>query len=586
MSIQERLKIAYENVAYSADKTWKTEYFHTQKSHMDLFLRETELQHPTSLELRPRTVRDSIPESKLAKYSDYEYNYSRELSYNNGNYYNNYPFSLELNSEEEPWMAKEVDHLFELYCSGEDCPNNVNRIGNTTTFESPFLSTHSLSEYFLKLQITNSQVKKLWNVQIFDPDSSFLSEYHSKNHDMKNDHHHHHIRIENFNLFSKQFEKGKIRTIIDNNSSQNKRLYSAVLQGYSETKTPSSPEKNKMTILNRNFTKNGMELGRAISDLGAENCPSTSKPEGGSTNQNFKYPKTPKHCNMTYFKTVSKNICSVYPPSYKFSNLSRHMSTKFAPPPSIANPSHRMRQSFTPSSSQYPSIYMLVRNSLQNNLLQPIYNPMVFHRNTQVNNERSIPQKIHLSEKKTFSPAQKNNILGKLSSKTESSPFSVKTRKKVKNLPEKTVDKPSGLISIVKVRTNLSSCSSCNSTSKRDQTNDSLYDEVEKVMLRSIDMLLKDSQSEIIVPIAESSSERLERQALEQYQSSCENFFLDLERQAAEEYEELETHKASENVNNPPNIKVFFGGFFIQYNYYYIPIVKCFKKTCFLKTHL
>lgn len=63
---------------------------------------------------RPRTVRDSIPQSKLAQYSNYEYNESRELCYASGasnvSFY--YPCVYSRNSMKEPWMLPDVEQLF------------------------------------------------------------------------------------------------------------------------------------------------------------------------------------------------------------------------------------------------------------------------------------------------------------------------------------------------------------------------------------------------------------------------------------------------------------------------------------------
>lgn len=63
---------------------------------------------------RPRTVQDSIPNSKLAQYSNYEYNESRELCYaSHGvdvSLY--YPCLHHQGACPEPWMLPEVEQLF------------------------------------------------------------------------------------------------------------------------------------------------------------------------------------------------------------------------------------------------------------------------------------------------------------------------------------------------------------------------------------------------------------------------------------------------------------------------------------------
>lgn len=63
---------------------------------------------------RPRTVQDCIPQSRLAQYSNYEYNESRELSYapNTTEVSFHYPCLYQKNSTNEPWMMPEVEQLF------------------------------------------------------------------------------------------------------------------------------------------------------------------------------------------------------------------------------------------------------------------------------------------------------------------------------------------------------------------------------------------------------------------------------------------------------------------------------------------
>ncbi|KRT84483.1 hypothetical protein AMK59_1624 [Oryctes borbonicus] len=56
------------------------------------------------------------------------------------------------------------------------------------------------------------------------------------------------------------------------------------------------------------------------------------------------------------------------------------------------------------------------------------------------------------------------------------------------------------------------------------------------------------------LPVITTNSDDLERQALEEYQSSNESFYKDLERQAEEQYED------SENSLGPPNEDLYFGG--------------------------
>lgn len=623
MSIRERLKIAYENVAYSADKTWRTEYFHLQKSHMDLYLRESQLQHPTNLELRPRTVRDCIPNSKLARYSNYEYSYSRELSYNMDNVKKpSKPSKIstifDKDSEKELWMLEEVEQLFKFYSNGHIYHKDVkeaNKRYSCKPYESPFFKTNSLSECFLKMLITNVQVKKIWDIRIKDSEyllrsstkedpyllyksrtgQVFLSEYDKQKQEFKNEicewHRNDQLNIQALNLGTKNFEKDKMKIQVEPNSIQHRRLYSAVLQGFSSSKIASSPAENRMTILKRNLTRNGMEKLGGINEVGRikmedpnisrqsediDSIKKLSKSDGSpnSTSSNFN--------NKTYTNTTKNSIGTVYNPLYTMNHFqsqidglnhqNRLFSNSFIPqaPNVVSNLSlaPRFRQAYAPSNCQYP-FYMLIQNSLhQQNFLQPLYNPMVLHRSTPMTFERSIPQRtLHVPVNNQFVTPQSGNIPHNQyktsnSQKADSQSLKARTRIKLENLQEKKEVKSSGLISLVNVRkiSDISSYSSCNSKSKQDTTNEDSYEELEKLVLKTVNMVLDDSRSETIVPVTESSSERLERQALEQYQSSYDNVFLELERQAAEEYD-----NSPENYKDPPNRKMLFGGFFIHY---------------------
>lgn len=63
---------------------------------------------------KPRNVRDSIPDSKLARYSNYEYDESRELCYASSvsdiSFY--YPCIYKRDCIVEPWMLPEVEQIF------------------------------------------------------------------------------------------------------------------------------------------------------------------------------------------------------------------------------------------------------------------------------------------------------------------------------------------------------------------------------------------------------------------------------------------------------------------------------------------
>lgn len=232
----------------------------------------------------------------------------------------------------------------------------------------------------------------------------------------------------------------------------------------------------------------------------------------------------------------------------------------------------RYRQAYAPSNCQYPSFYMFIQNTFQQQkFLHPLYNPLVLHRSVPINLERNITQRtMNVPVNNQVIASQVGNITQnqfKINQpqKTDTPGFKQKAKTKTENVQGKKDAKTSGLISLVNVRkiSDISSCSSCNSTSKQDTTNGDSYEDLEKLVLRAIDMVLEDSITDPIVQVTESSSERLERQALEEYHSSYDNVFLELERQAAEEYEDC-----SENFKGPPNLKVLFGGFFIQCHFF------------------
>ncbi|CAH0551201.1 unnamed protein product [Brassicogethes aeneus] len=116
MNINERLNIAYENVAYNGDNTWTNGSYIYQKANLDLYTREQQLRLLKYSQLRPRSVKESIPTSKLAQYDNYTYNEARELSYNANisRYFTPLRISEELcqNGYEEPWMLPEIDDLY------------------------------------------------------------------------------------------------------------------------------------------------------------------------------------------------------------------------------------------------------------------------------------------------------------------------------------------------------------------------------------------------------------------------------------------------------------------------------------------
>ncbi|KAI4467634.1 hypothetical protein MML48_2g00013287 [Holotrichia oblita] len=114
-NIKKRLKDAYGNVTFYANKTWTNDCYLYQKTNQELYARHIKIQEAFTEEVtRPRTVRDSIPQSKLAKYSNYVYDEARELSYtpNTNDIMFHYTCRCKDEAIEEPWMLPEVEQLF------------------------------------------------------------------------------------------------------------------------------------------------------------------------------------------------------------------------------------------------------------------------------------------------------------------------------------------------------------------------------------------------------------------------------------------------------------------------------------------
>lgn len=91
---------------------------------------------------KPRTVRDIIPYSKLAQYSNYEYNESREISYASNitdvSFY--YPCLYNKDSIKEPWMLPEVEQTFIwlTYSKQFDLNKNVETLNCFYDDRSPY----------------------------------------------------------------------------------------------------------------------------------------------------------------------------------------------------------------------------------------------------------------------------------------------------------------------------------------------------------------------------------------------------------------------------------------------------------------
>ncbi|CAH1188174.1 unnamed protein product [Phyllotreta striolata] len=611
MSIRERFKIAYENVGFCADNVWCKDMDSYQQTNMDLLMREKGLVEPKPLELRPRTVRDCIPYSKLAKYSNYEYNDSRELSYTLDDFktpsnYNEYSFAGD--AEKEPWMSEEVDRFFKLYTGFyknlNDSKEYQNVLNFARSFESPFLMCNSLQEYFLKLQVTKDSVQKLWDTDPMESrtfmfrslhsvrekksllvykspaGSVFVSEYDDVSSELKEDYYEwdksdfDQHNVDHLNLISSSL---KPVTNKENNVEnptdpmQNRRLYSAVLQGFSSNKiTPTSAD-SQMTILRRNFAKTNEN---EMKKIGSVNNFSKRKVDANEATTGSKImPKLFPNVAFTSSRSVQTTELRMDGNPPPITNQSQNTHFPLSQLPSQQQqqqqqPITRYRQNFVPNNYQYPSFYMFVHNSFQQNYLQPFYNPVYLH-------QRSIPAGVNLDNRNVLQRNCQSHIpshyAGFLSQNQfatnfqnfdQPSTFKSKTRTKTEQLQKKTLVRSRRNLSLDDVKKPERAFSFSNLTSRSDCSFGETAADMDELVSKIVNLVLDESKMDCILPITGSQSDELERQALEQYTSSSDNVFQELERQAAEEYEDN-----PENYLGPPNYNHLFGGFFKQMKY-------------------
>ncbi|XP_057654496.1 uncharacterized protein LOC130892842 [Diorhabda carinulata] len=486
MNIRERLQTAYENVMFNADATWSDEFSLYKQANMNLLMREKALQEKKYEELRPRTVRDCIPESRLAKYGNYEYNESRELSYTPDDIRpstsTEYDFTGE--KEKEPWMFDEVDRLFKSYTDAPEPSLNateeLNRIKFSNNFESPFMKCNSLAEYLLKLRITKDSVRRLWEDKSPEPKSS---EVHQPTEDEKSvkppaDYDVGYLESDNADRPSAP-SSSEVKSSNANQPepSQNRRSYSAVLQGCVSENKIAPPIQNPMTVLGKKSVANFPRL----------------------------FPNVSNSRSVQLDNTAGYQNANAAPQSRLFP---------------LRQQSVRYQQNYTPSNYQYPTFHALTYNSSQN-YLQPFYNPVFFQRAVPINQTYVRP--CTFKSYNSFS----SNI-----HRSENKPCRNKSRKR-RDLVQK-----SRTLSTDNLQTDKKEEETAPNLSDVDSEEARIYKELDELAMRMINSVLDDPITDPIVPITESHSEELERQALEQYNNSNDNVFQDLERQAAEEYDE------------------------------------------------
>ncbi|XP_063908549.1 uncharacterized protein LOC135126431 [Zophobas morio] len=157
MNVRERLKEAYENVSFSADRTWSNAPNAYQKNNMELYLTEHHVQINKLQRNRPRTVREAIPKSRLAQYANYVYNESREMSYASST--TNSEPNLSIRVPTEPWEMPEVGELYRWFLKNQP-EDSFSRLEGK--YESPLLSVSGFEDKILKIQITEDRVKNIW----------------------------------------------------------------------------------------------------------------------------------------------------------------------------------------------------------------------------------------------------------------------------------------------------------------------------------------------------------------------------------------------------------------------------------------
>lgn len=128
-------------------------------------MKENQIQRSKLHRNRPRTVRESIPKSRLAQYANYVYNESREMSYASSA--STCDSSLANSHPSEPWEMPEVGELYKWFLSkfnpkSDSRANKVvieNQLEDTNIrlearHESPLLHVQGFEDKIMKIQIT------------------------------------------------------------------------------------------------------------------------------------------------------------------------------------------------------------------------------------------------------------------------------------------------------------------------------------------------------------------------------------------------------------------------------------------------
>ncbi|CAH1979862.1 unnamed protein product [Acanthoscelides obtectus] len=571
MSIRERLEQAYENAAFGADETWSSGFHSLQRPNMDLLLRERQIKDAFDGVPHPRAVNDCIPGSKLATYFDYSYSPSRELSYA-GNFIHHdcAPQSLEHDISKDPWMSEIVEHNLMEHLT----PIEADRKSFQTKpqLESPFLKVGYFLEHFIRIALDSKAVKRLWETNNLDkrsfmyctpsprPGKSLvvykppMGEVLVREHDndslsledtkkaYEKDENHLKLVESSWKQHQEQQEihSNETQTIAcTNDSSQSKRLYSAVLQGYSSNKDAPPPPECQMTILKRTVPKK---------DRTVDSTSNIEKKKPESSTKSAEYVPVWRQSEQTKALKVSNQTTLVRStPAFTPTTSSEGVASSSRV---LAAASHlipqinaaRLLASAFVSASQVGAVSPLAPQSLLR-----LCHPALVRRPIQnaVTTRQAIPRRAasNILAQNQFQPSTSHQRTFKPKAKTKRH---IGCLKKINPSATGTVKKNTK----VDVGTN-------NHASRNGATSGDVERELDELVLRVVEFVLSEPESENVFPVTGSLSDELERQALEQYSNSNDNVFQELERQAVEEYE-----GCSENCKSPPNCKGLFGGFF------------------------
>ncbi|VEN47266.1 unnamed protein product [Callosobruchus maculatus] len=554
MSIRERLKVAYENAAFGADKTWSSGFHSLEKPHMDLLLRESQIQDTLDGVPTPRTVNEAIPHSKLAMYFDYPYNNSRELSYAaDFRQPDCVPMCFKHDVFKEPWMCDAVEYHCRYYM---ECFNRGDvakkSFAAKPPLESPFLKVGHFPEYFIKIGLNSKAVRRLWDTKNPDtrsfmyrtpspcPDRSLIlykppmGEVVCREHDNENltfldttkayEKDETHLRLVEASLKQHQ-DQQKVNCTetqaiaCTSDSSQSKRLYSAVLQGYSTNKNAAPPAEGQMTILKRTVPKNDRTV--QVDSTG-----SSTELDKKKEQEQIPVWRQNRQATNTLVRSLPISVSSEVVPTANHLipqlNAARLLANALVHPP------------LAPQNLLHLCHPVLIR--------RPIHN--------------AVASRPPLLAQNHFQASTSHHMF-KPKAKTKPQTGSLKRTN------------PSGATSSGTVRKNMKVETPSNNNQASSRNEGSFVDidqELDELVLRVVDVVLREPdpepEPENVFPVTGSLSDELERQALEQYTGSNDNVFQELERQAVEEYD-----CCSENCKSPPNCKALFGGFF-NFNFF------------------